>query len=403
MSEERKMILQMLADGKISADEAETLLQAIEESERTAQETVVEGAQKSDRNADGLTNLGRVIDYAVSEATQALDETFRTLEDRLKHDQARQEQLKRRIEERIRISTERALERALEMEERAKRAAERAEMRLQEKAERIARRHAELAEREAERARRDAERAHRDTERVGREEHRLHADHPPFIKKTIVKMGVHIDKVSIQRTSHLTLAAQPGDRFIAENKIGDIQVEFYEGDQIEVEAHKTVWGADEADANERALATEIALVRTGSDVRVEIERPTYAAVGVIHLKDTRIDLKVRLPRGTHLQAVTKVGDLRVRGDQQISTWSLAARVGDIDITVPEDAGFRYTLAAKMGSVKVDLQEQNLSTTLAQGDSPGGEPGVTGTYGSGQGQIEARVGTGDIRLHHEHRG
>lgn len=392
MSDERKMILQMLADGKISADEADTLLQAIEESERTAQETVVESAQRSERTADGLQGLGRIIDQSVKTAFDALDETFRSLEGRLENDEARQEQLKRRVEDRLRRSTERALERALQAEERAKRAAERAAARMQEQAERLAQRELERAERDA---RRDAERAERDAERAA------YADNSGRTpKRNFIKTGIHIDRQSVQRIDPFTIPAESGDRFVLENRVGDVEVEFHDGNEIEVEAHKTVWGADEADANERADATVIQLARTGSEVRVEVERPSIKMVmGYLEIKDTRIDYKVRLPRMTHLQVTTKVGDIQVEGDEEITTWSLAAKVGDIDLTVPEDGDFAYTLRTRVGKVDIDLVEENAAMTQSRTLPARGEPEITGTYGDGRGRIEAKVATGDIRLHH----
>ncbi|MFZ5827556.1 MAG: SHOCT-like domain-containing protein [Bacillota bacterium] len=384
MSEERKMILQMLADGKITADEADSLLQAIDESERAAEESVVESAQRTDRTGDSLQGLGRLIDQSVKEAFEALDETFRSLETRLQHDEVRQEQLKRRVEERIRRSTERALERALQAEERAKHAAERAAARMQEHAERLARRELKRADRELERADREPEQA----------------DRPPVLKKNIVKMGVHVDKVSIERTDVLETAAQPNDRLVLNNRVGDVQIEFYDGDKIEVEAHKTVWGSDEADAKERADSTAVHLVRNGSEVTVEITRPSYTMVmGYIQLKDTRIDFRIRVPRQTHLQVMTKVGNIRVEGDEEIATWFLAAKVGDIDLTVPEDADFRYTLSTVVGNVDIDLLEENASMTQSQTLPRKGQPELTGTYGDGQGSITASAKTGDIRLHH----
>lgn len=383
MSEERKMILQMLADGKISADEADSLLQAIDESERAAEESVVESARRTDRTAAGLQSLGRIIDHSVKEALQALDETFRSLETRLQHDEARQEHLKRRVEERIRRSTERALERALQAEERVTRAA----ARMQEHAERLARREVERTEREA---RRTAEREEREADRANR----------GIAPKTFVKTGIHVDKVSVERTDTLETSARSGDRLILNNRIGNIHIEFYDGDTIEVEARKTVWGSDEADANERADATEVRLARSGSEVTVEVDRPSYKMVlGYIELKDTQIDFKIRVPRLTHLQVATKVGDIRVEGDDEIATWFLAAKVGDIDVTVPEEAAFAYTLRTRVGKIEIDLLEGNSSMTQSKTLPARGEPEITGTYGDGRGSIEAKIETGDIRLHH----
>lgn len=385
MSEERKLILQMLSEGKISADEADTLLQTIEESERIAQETVVETAHRREGLGGGLADLGRVIESAVNEATRALDHSLRSLEGRL-DDRLNREELKDRVEERIRRSTERALERVMQAEQRAAQAAERAAERLQHHAERTAQREAERLERQA---RRDEERRQRDQERMHRDQERAAPD-PPHVKRPIVKMGVQIDRVTVDQTSLLRMPGQAGDRLVLDNRVGDVTVEFYEGDDIEISVRKTVWGSDEADANERAAKTEIALVRTGGTVEVEVVRPSYAVVGMVQLKDTRLDFQIKAPRGTQLEVNAKVGNIRVIGDHAIASWNLSTKVGDVDLTVPEGASFTYQLQARVGETTVHLpQAVNVE----------GEPARSGSVGQGGGAIAVMVATGDIRLHH----
>ncbi len=372
MSEERKMILQMLAEGKITTDEADTLLQAIEESEQTAEEVVVEKAQRTERTADGLSGLGGIIDEAMTEAARALDETFRSLEDRLKHDEAKQEQLRRRVEDRIRRSTEQALERALQAEERATRAAERAAARAEEQAERVAARMQEQAERLARKAEATAGK----------------------VQEKIFKVGVSIDKESVERTERLSLPAEPGDRLQLESRVGDIEVEFYEGQTIEVEVRKQVWGNDEADVIRRADSTKTELVRDGALVKVQSRTPSISVVGFAFVKDARLDYKVRLPYGTHLDLSSKAGEIRVTGDGPITTWNLESKVGDIDLCVPSAADFDYDLKSRVGEVTVKLDQDPV---VSNEGLVGGT--ATGRCGSGQGQIQARTEVGDIRLHH----
>jgi len=350
MSEERKMILQMLSEGKINTDEADTLLQAIDESEQAAEEVVVKKAQRAERTADGLSGLGGVIDEALSEAARALDETFRSMEGRLKQDEAKQEQLRRRVEERIRRSTERALERALEAEERATRAAEQAAERVQERAERLAQKAAMKAGQ---------------------------------IQERFVKIGVSIDKYSVERTEHMSLPAEPGDRLVLENRVGDIEVEFHEGQTIEVDLRMQVWGSDTADATARAEATTVELVRDGAVVKVRTKTPTISGIGVLVVKDTSLNYTVRVPHGTHLELSSKAGEIRVLSDGPVTTWTLETKAGDIDLQVPDTAGFQYRMKTKVGTVTIDLDEE----------------GITGRFGNGEGLIEARTGVGDIRLHH----
>lgn len=351
MSEERKMILQMLADGKISADEAESLLQAIDSSERAAAETVVEGAQRIDWGEAGLHSLGRTVDGAVRQALEALSDSFRALEERIGQDEARRAQLKDRVEERIRRSTEQALERALRAEERAAQAAERAKARMQ-------------------------------------EQHGWASRHSHGSPRSHRFEG----KDRAEGTEDLTLAAQPGDRFILENRVGDIRVEFADGDEIQVALHKTAWGKDPVDASQRLDSIRVRLVRNGSDVRVEVER-SNGLPGFLQGKESQIDFSVRLPHETSLKVVNGAGNIQVMGDPKTAAWEVGTRVGDVELRLPEEIGFAYDLRTRVGEITIDLAKHPQSDSDSIGAS------ATGTYGEGQGRIDVKVEVGDIRLHH----
>lgn len=359
MSEERKVILQMVADGKITPEEADELLQAIDESERTARVHVADQHKGADR--PGLSGLAETIERAVNESLRTVGETLRSLEHHM------DDPIRSELHDKIRRAVERAAEKA---ERHAERAAERAE--------RVAERAATRSEREAERV---AARAERCAERAERDE--IGVERARFIK-----VGVSIDKVTVERDEHLTLAAEPGDRLVLENRVGDVNIEFYHGNEIVCDVHKVVWGEDLADAGERADSTPVKLVRKGADVLVRVVRPELVGVGILHVKDTRLDYTLRLPHGTHFDVRTKVGNLRVTSGENVSTWKLETSVGDIDLKVPPEAGFRYSLATKVGRVDVKLGEKaDYQGTV-----------VTARIGDGSGDIQATAKTGDIRLH-----
>lgn len=380
MSEERKMILQMVADGKISPNEAEMLLQAIEETERTARTAVVgETTDPADTFADSVERV-------VENSLRGLDDTLRKLEGKLERKMERRfgddpgHEIRIRVEEKARRAAEKAVEQANRAADRATERAERIADREVERAER-------LAERERERAERDRERA----ERGGSSVSGFGIIGSPASKgQAFFKFGVSIDQVTHEETQTLSEPAQAGETVHLENRVGDIDVMFYDGDQIEVTAHKTVWGEDKADAEERAAATQVEIRREGTDVVVAAIRPSITAVGVVMIKDTRINYALRLPHGTHLKLKSKVGDLRVYAKEQVGTWTLESKVGDVDVAVSPEAGFKYSLKTTIGSLRVDLdrEQQHAGGTTA-----------TGEVGDRSGQIIITTKTGDIKLHY----
>jgi len=361
VSEERKQILQMVADGKISPNEADMLLQAIDDSERVAQDAAAENV----RTASPSSNLGATIERAVRDGLRGLDQTLGHLETDL-HNKLADQRLRSSIEDRIRRSTERAAERAREIEDRAARLTQR-------EAERAARLTARMAERVAERAHRMAKRwEHREEHHGGTQ---------------FVKVGVAIDKETVERFESLQITAQPGDRLVIENRVGDITVEFHDESDLMLDVRKTVWGEDKADAAARADATRIELERRGADIEAMVARPSIAGAGVLILKDTRIDFAIKAPRGTHLIVQTKVGDIRIKDTTGMGDWTLGAQVGDVDIIATPGTGFRYTATSKLGDTLIDVPGHSQRN-----------PDGTGQIGDGNATITATVKTGDIRIH-----
>jgi hypothetical protein len=388
VSEERKLILQMVADGKITPDEADKLLQALDDSERAAHSAAADRAQQAAQAGTGsglgLENLGAVIDKAVEESMKSLEGTLRDLEldlARRTNDPSR-DQLVSRMEEKIRRTAERAVERARQADERTRRIAERAEERAR-----------EMARRAGEQARRFEARAEEHANRWALGVANLGDQMRDAAR--IVKVGICIDKVSVERSQTFTLPAQPGDRFLLGNRVGDVKVEFYDGEAMEVNVHGVFWGEDDADANIRANAFQMELVRQGSEVIMQVLRPSITATGFISLKESRLDYVVKLPQGTSMSVSCKAGDLVVVGAERVGQWNLLTKVGDVDLKVAPTAGFAYDLSTNVGEVQLSVanDQPNVETK---------EPVRKGAYkvgrvGDGSGRIEVSVKTGDIRI------
>lgn len=322
MSEERTMILQMLADGKISASEAERLLQALEESEEPSLE---QSAPEPAAPASKVGRLGSTIDAAMQKANEALDRTLRSLEGRLQQDRNRQEEWQKRIGE----TATAALERIRQAEERAAQAA------------------AQIPD-------------------LGRSP-----------KVRVVRPRAQGAEPLPERIVHLQQAAEPGDRLVLTNPVGDVQIDLVETDEISVEARITSRQAGEAEQ-------PIQLRREGSDLKLVLPE-----VGSVVSEGERIHLVVRGPQALRLQVESTVGDIRVKATGPITTWALHSRVGDIDLVLPQAASCRYQLGTRVGRVE------------APGTAGAGQ--VNGTLGDGQGEIDGRTTMGDIRLQIERGG
>lgn len=352
------MILQMVADGKISTDEADQLLQAIEETERATEEAATESVRSSESTDAPFSDLGATIDQVVKETLRGLDESMEHLKGLAYH--PHQAKLRHKVEEKMRRVAERAAQQATEAAERVTERAER------------------MAERATERAERMTEGAERMTER-GFEFSRA--------GELFFKLGISVDKVSTQRIDQMTLPTVPNDRLILQNRVGDITIRFADTDQITAQAHLTVWGEDDEDAQDRAAATEVQLVRASDGAKVVMTRPTLVGVGFMQTQNTRIDLTITLPYGTQLDAATKVGDLRVESDRAPGSWDLLNKVGNIHLVVPAAAGFAYDLKTKLGRVSIETD----------GKIERLEGGARGRFGEGPGSIVAQVKAGSIHI------
>jgi polyhydroxyalkanoate synthesis regulator phasin len=306
MSEERKLILQMVAEGKVTPDEGEMLLQAMEESERAGQVAAPAQMPHAEARPVNAQGLGERIEQVATESFRGLDRALSGLEAKLH----------RKLDEQRTTAADR-------------------------------------------------------TAQPGR---------VPAQRSRMIKMGISIDRESVQQQEELTIPTRSGDRLVLDNRIGDVTVRFTDDPEIAVEVRKTVWGADRADAEERATLTRVAAMRRGADLVLEVSHPSISAVGVMVLKDTRLDYSIRAPHGTNLQVRNKVGDLRVVAGDQVGIWDLETKVGDVDLKVGPGAMFRHDLDARVGKVQANLAETQ-----------------PGQVGDGAGNIRVAVKTGDIRL------
>lgn len=353
MSEEQDLILRMVADGKITPDEGVELLEALEESRRARSEGADSATAASDRGRaeagkGGATRLSRLADSI----GEAVDSGLRNLEELLAKRRSQMPDQQNRLQENLRRSTERALRAASEAEERAKQAAGWA----QKKAAHAAKRLQQWAARPSDE-------------------------------------GEQIKQVAVKRVEQLSAPAQRGDCLILKNRVGDVRIRFADREQVEVAVTKTAWGRERSEAEQREAATRVALVRQGSDLSLEVTYPE-SGDGLPTLRETQLDFTISLPHGTDLRVTNKVGDVTVVAGEQVGTWDLVSKVGNIDLQVAPSAGFRYEMRTSIGDLLVEMETGDES-----GEGQTGSGSAQGQVGDGAGQIHVESKTGDIRLHH----
>ena len=354
MGDERKLILEMVAEGKITPEEALKLLEAIDDGERTAEEAAKEHIRSSS-DGDGrgrLRDLGASIEQAVKEGLRGLEDLLDNLENQIdrKMNETNTRQIWKQAEERIRRAAEQAISQAERAEQRAAAAAE-------------------AAARKAAKAARRAEAVARRFGGTG-------------AARRVPGEG----KAAVERIDRLCITGGPQNRLVADSRSGDINVDFCDDSEIQVEAICRAWGRDKEQAQRRLDGFRVALQQDGRDIILTTSDGAEGAEAGSHV---RVDYRIRVPHGADLSLTTQVGDLEVTAAERIGRWDLTARVGDVDMQVGTGAGFTYTLKTRDGEIAVSLDTHRVTQDEA----------VSGSVGDGSGDIRAFADMGDIELHY----
>jgi DUF4097 and DUF4098 domain-containing protein YvlB len=93
-----------------------------------------------------------------------------------------------------------------------------------------------------------------------------------------------------------------------EADLGDVTVTGSEGDEVQVTARLSLWGADEEDARQQV---DVQMTQEGNRINVRVVRPEWHYVFFASTRSPRVDFEVHVPSETSLQLVTSSGDLAV--------------------------------------------------------------------------------------------
>jgi DUF4097 and DUF4098 domain-containing protein YvlB len=169
------------------------------------------------------------------------------------------------------------------------------------------------------------------------------------------------------------------------NSNGKIIVTGGPGDTIEILAHKTAWGANQAEA-EAALATlKVKATQRGNIITVQVEQPPEVNV-VDNGPSDSVELTIRVPSETMVSAHTRFGEVR-----------LSRTSGDADLQ--SNAGAIHATEVNSGTLSLHSQFGEITIERSAGESVEAETssgGVRLTQVSAEGEVNLNSDFGDIR-------
>jgi DUF4097 and DUF4098 domain-containing protein YvlB len=115
------------------------------------------------------------------------------------------------------------------------------------------------------------------------------------------------------------------------NKLGNVTVTGGAAQQIVISAHKTAWGANQAEADARLAQLKVNVTQTGDTVTVEVESPQEVFVGGRQQTD-RVNFVISVPEETAVTAQTGFGDIALSGtgrDADLRTGNGAIQASDL--------------------------------------------------------------------------
>ncbi len=122
------------------------------------------------------------------------------------------------------------------------------------------------------------------------------------------------DTVSVESEEELRFAVSGPSTLDLSSHNGAIDISVGATDEMVVVVHRTAWGANEAEAQERLAALAVETSQRGDTVTVSVpddERETLNIIG--NSRSDSVAFTVRLPQATSVTAATRFGDVRLDG------------------------------------------------------------------------------------------
>jgi DUF4097 and DUF4098 domain-containing protein YvlB len=163
----------------------------------------------------------------------------------------------------------------------------------------------------------------------------------------------HADDVSAEADEEQRAEVRGGASLIVENGIGYISLTETPGDEIVIGAHKTAWGADQAEAEARLAALQVVVTQTGNSITVTVERPEPSLV-IGSQKGDWVDFNISVPPATSVTAHSAFGDIRF-DNAEPGAVELDSSNGDVWLTGIRSDG-RMRLSSNFGDITLERSQ-----------------------------------------------
>jgi DUF4097 and DUF4098 domain-containing protein YvlB len=122
-----------------------------------------------------------------------------------------------------------------------------------------------------------------------------------------------LNNVKAEADEEQSFTVSPPAALDVDNSFGDVTVLGGTGSALVVKAHKTAWGATQADAEAALKDITVVVTQDGNKVTVRVQQP--AEVDVLHIGPGQgaVDFTIELPAQADVTAHTDFGALRVTG------------------------------------------------------------------------------------------
>jgi hypothetical protein len=201
----------------------------------------------------------------------------------------------------------------------------------------------------------------------------------------------------VERTESIATQSYSAERVVISGLGDDVEFVAADGDEIVVDGLRRGFGWNEAAAQDSLRQLELLVEESGDTLRIELRRPSFAAVG----RAPTAELRVALPAGVAAEAELVSGELRaegVRGDLQLRTVSGSVSASDTagrldvpttsgDVELSDHSG-PLAIETTSGEVQADGELADPRVTTVSGDVE-----LDGTVG----ELEARSISGALSV------
>jgi len=209
------------------------------------------------------------------------------------------------------------------------------------------------------------------------------------------------DLISVEADEERRLVVDGSAALTIDSDAGNIVIAPGQSDEIVIQAHKKAWGSDQADAEDRLALMKLDITQTGNAIHIRFDETSrYYLFG--STTSGRIDLDIRVPVTTTLDASTHNGDLNLsgsHGDAKLHTGFGEIEATDVNGDLIADsqngqinahnvqAGALIDLSSAFGDISI----RDSTTVDVKTNSRNGQSTLSGVQASGNVTLESEFG------------